>query len=80
MIKDYYLEIWLNTRWHLVDTFKNHREALENIAERAGDRYPMRLVKVTRTIVFGEGKENVKKKKRKPHSQIQKGKSKQHQG
>jgi len=74
MIKDYYLEIWLNTRWHLVETFKSHRAALEAITERVGDRYPMRLVRVERTIVFGEGKEHVKKKKRQPRSQIQKGK------
>lgn len=80
MKKDYYLEIWLNNRWHLVDTFKRQGAALESVAERAGERYPMRVVKVERTIVFGEGKENVKKKKRQSHSQIQKGKSKQHQG
>jgi hypothetical protein len=79
MVKDYYVEIWLNNRWTLVETFKRHGAALECVVERVGEKYPMRVVKVERTVVFGEGKEHGKKKKRKPRSSIQKGKSKQHQ-
>lgn len=59
-MKDYYLEIWVG-RWTLVKTFKRAGDALAEVAERAGDRYPMRVVKVERTVVFGEGKKARKK-------------------
>ena len=57
MTKDYYVEIKLKPkRWVLVKTFKRHSDALDHIRENVGERYPMRIVKVVRTIVFGEDK------------------------
>lgn len=61
-MKDYYLEIWLGTRWGLIRTFKRHGDALNELRERVGERYPMRIVRVERTVVFGEGKKARKKK------------------
>lgn len=56
MTKDYYVEIKLRpNRWTLIETTKRHADALEIVRERVGERYPIRVVKVTRTIVF-EGK------------------------
>ena len=56
MTKDYYVEIKLKAnRWTLIETTKRHSDALEIVRERAGERYPIRIVRVVRTIVF-EGK------------------------
>jgi len=64
-MKDYYVEAWLNNRWVLLHTYKRHGEALEYVADHAGERYPFRVVRVERTIVFGEGAERRKRNAKK---------------
>jgi len=56
MTKDYYIEGKFLKKWILLKTTKRHSEALEYIRENAGEKYPMRIVRVVRTIVFGDDK------------------------
>jgi hypothetical protein len=52
MSKFYYVEIKLGTKWTLVDTFTRQTDALHHVKENSGEKYPMRIVRVVRTIVF----------------------------
>lgn len=52
MTKDYYIEVKFGSRWQLVKTEKRHTDALQYVSEHAGEKYPMRVVRVVRTIVF----------------------------
>ena len=55
MSKHYYIEVKFGARWQLVKVETRHTDALQYIKDNAGERYPMRIVRVVRTIVF-EGK------------------------
>jgi hypothetical protein len=53
MTKDYYVEVKLNSkRWTLISTYKRHKDALDYVASRKPDKYPLRIVRITRTVVF----------------------------
>ena len=56
MSKQYYIEVKFGTRWQLVKTETRHTDALHYIKENSGERYPMRIVRVVRTVVFEESK------------------------
>ena len=53
MNKNYYVEIKLGyNKWILKASFSRHTDALHFVKENAGEKYPMRIVRVVRTIVF----------------------------
>lgn len=52
MTKHYYIEAKFGARWTLLKTYTTHVAALEHIKNNSGERYPLRIVRVTRTIVF----------------------------
>lgn len=55
--KNYYIELWMGGKWKLIHTEKRHKDALAYVTDRTGEeRYPVRIVRVTRTIVFEESK------------------------
>jgi hypothetical protein len=55
MTKHYYIEAKLHAnRWTLLHTERSYKVALQYVREHASVRYPIRVVKVTRTIVFEE--------------------------
>jgi hypothetical protein len=53
MSKFYYVEVKLNNKkWVLASSHTRHTDALHYVKENCGERYPMRIVRVVRTIVF----------------------------
>lgn len=56
MSKNYYIEIKLGAKWILKASFKRHVDALHYVKENCGERYPMRIIRSVRTVVFGESK------------------------
>lgn len=52
MTKTYYVEIKLSSRWTLQKVFTRHTDALHYVKENAGERYPFRIIRVIRNIVF----------------------------
>lgn len=53
----YYVEIRLDgKRWTLQCAERKHKDALHYVKEHAGRRYPMRIVRVERRIVFDGSK------------------------
>lgn len=55
--KQYYIETKLTKgRWTLVHTETRHKEALQYVVDHAGNKYPMRIVRVVRTVVFDGSK------------------------
>lgn len=56
MTKDYYVEIKFGARWTLVHTEKRHTDALQYVKDNSGEKYPMRIVRVVRTVVFDGSK------------------------
>jgi uncharacterized protein YbdZ (MbtH family) len=56
MTKFYYIETKLGAKWRLVHTERRQTEALQYVKDHAGEKYPMRIVRVIRTIVFDGSK------------------------
>lgn len=56
MSKHYYIEVKFGTRWTLVKTETRQTDALQYIKDNSGEKYPMRIVRVVRTIVFDGSK------------------------
>jgi hypothetical protein len=54
--KTYRVEIKLGKTWILKQLFSRHTDALHFLKECVGERYPMRIVCVIKTIIFREGK------------------------
>lgn len=52
MTKDYYVEAKFGKKWTLIKTYKRHKEALEYVANAKATKYPFRIVRITRTVVF----------------------------
>lgn len=53
MSKVYYVEIKLSgKKWVLSASFNRHTDALNFVRENAGERYPMRIIRCVRTVVF----------------------------
>lgn len=56
MSKVYNIEVKLDSKkWTLVDVKMQHKDALHYVKEHGG-RYPIRVVRVVRTIVFDGSK------------------------
>lgn len=56
MSKYYYVEAKFGTKWVLLETTTKQTDALHIVKERSGERYPLRVVRVERTVVFEEKK------------------------
>ena len=58
MSKVYYLEVKLGTKWILQKSFTKQADAFHHIKENVSElsRYPVRVVRVVRTVVFDGGK------------------------
>ena len=55
--KNYYIEVWMGGKWKLLHTERLHKDALAWVRERSGEEvYPVRIVRVTRVVVFEESK------------------------
>lgn len=55
MSKKYYVEVKFgNKTWIRVIDFTRQVDALHHIKENSGERYPMRIVRVVKTVVFEE--------------------------
>lgn len=52
MTKTYNVEIKLGTRWTLQKVFTRHTDALHYVKENAGEKYPFRIVRNIRSVVF----------------------------
>jgi len=57
MSKVYQVEVkFTKERWTLVESHTRQVDALQYVREHAGESYPMRVVRVERTIVFDGSK------------------------
>lgn len=57
MSKKYLVEVQLTKKgWVCVDTFVVYADALEYIHQNSDERYPMRITRVVKTIIFEEKK------------------------
>jgi hypothetical protein len=56
MTKEYRVEVKFGATWVHVDKFTRQTDALHYIKENSGEKYPMRIVRITRAIVFEEKK------------------------
>jgi hypothetical protein len=56
MSKIYMVEVKLGAKFVCVDKFTRHTDALHYIKENSGEVYPMRIVRVVKTVVFEEKK------------------------
>jgi hypothetical protein len=56
MSKFYNVEVKFGTKWTLVDVYRQHKDALWRVKESAKAKYPMRIVRVVRTVVFDGSK------------------------
>lgn len=54
MSKVYIVEIKFGKAWIHVDKYTRHTDALHHVKENSGERYPMRIVRVVKTVVFEE--------------------------
>jgi hypothetical protein len=54
MSRAYYVEVKLGVKrqWYLQKVFTRHTDALHYVKEHAGERYPFRIVRVIRNVVF----------------------------
>lgn len=52
MSKFFNVEIKLGPRWILREVFTRHSDALHYVKENAGEKYPFRIIRVIRTVVF----------------------------
>lgn len=50
----YEIQAKFGKTWVTVETKDRHADALHDIRERVGENYPMRLVRVTRTVILEE--------------------------
>lgn len=54
MSKEYRVEVKFGKTWVHVDKYTRQTDALHHIKENSGERYPMRIVRVVKTVVFEE--------------------------
>lgn len=52
MAKHYYVEIKVGTRWVLKGIYTRQTDAFHFVKETAGEKYPMRVIRVIRSVVF----------------------------
>lgn len=55
-MKNYYIEAYFNKKWNIIRTEKAYKVALKYVMEVSPVKYPVRIVRVVRTVVFGESK------------------------
>jgi hypothetical protein len=56
MSKIYRVEVKFGASWVCVDTMTRHTDALHYVKEKSGENYPMRIVRIVKTVVFEEKK------------------------
>ena len=57
MTRNYYIEARISKlRWTLLHTTKRHDDALDYVRRNSGEKYPLRIVRVVRTVVFDGSK------------------------
>lgn len=54
MSKEYRVEVKLGKTWIYIDKFTRHTDALHHIKENSGEKYPMRILRIVKTVVFEE--------------------------
>ena len=52
MSKNYYVEVKVSGKWILKERCTRQVDALHSVKINAGEKYPMRIVKVIRTVIF----------------------------
>ncbi len=52
MATHYYIESKIGNRWHLLNVETRQTDALHYVKENPPTKYPLRIVKVTRKVVF----------------------------
>jgi hypothetical protein len=52
MTKVYYVEIKLGAKWALQKSFTKQTDAMHYVKEHAGEKYPFRIIRSVRTVVF----------------------------
>lgn len=60
MSKRYYVELQFgrnNNSWATISGHNRQTDAMDYIRINSGERYPMRIVRVIKTVVFEESKE-----------------------
>ena len=56
MSKKYLIEVKFGTKWAIIESFDRQTDALHHIKQNSGEKYPMRIVRVVKTVVFEETK------------------------
>ena len=56
MSKSYNVEVKFGAQWVTVNKYTRQVDALHHIKENSGEAYPMRIVRVVKTVVFEEKK------------------------
>ena len=56
MATKYNIEIKFGAKWIPVDSMNRHTDALHYIKMNSGETYPMRIVRIVKTVVFEEKK------------------------
>lgn len=56
MSTKYRVEIKFGKGWTHIETFDRQTDALNYIKVNSGETYPMRIVRVVKTVVFAENK------------------------
>jgi len=56
MSKRFEIQAKFGKTWIIIDSEERLTDALHYVREKSGESYPMRIVRVEKTIVFGEGK------------------------
>lgn len=56
MATNYYIECKMGGRWVLLHSETRNNDALHYVKEHPSVRYPLRIVKVVRTVVFEDKK------------------------
>lgn len=56
MSKRYDIETKFGSKWVIIDSKTIFADALHHVKEHGGEKYPLRIVRVVKTIVFEDKK------------------------
>ncbi|HYV52399.1 MAG TPA: hypothetical protein VE971_03810 [Candidatus Eisenbacteria bacterium] len=56
MSKKYEVQVKFGTTWAIINKYDRQTDAMHYIKENSGEVYPMRIVRVVKTVVFEETK------------------------
>lgn len=56
MAKQYEIQAKFGKTWVILEKVTRQNDALHYVKENSGERYPMRIVRVVKTVVFEESK------------------------